>query len=68
MYQALYRKYRPQTFDDVVGQTAVTQTLRTQLKTGKISHAYLFTGTRGTGRSEERRVGKECRSRWSPYH
>ena len=51
MYQALYRKYRPQTFDDVVGQTAVTQTLRTQLKTGKISHAYLFTGTRGTGKT-----------------
>ena len=51
MYQALYRKYRPQTFDDVVGQDAVTQTLRTQLKTGRISHAYLFTGTRGTGKT-----------------
>jgi len=48
MYQALYRKYRPQTFDDVVGQSAVTQTLRTQLRTGRLSHAYLFTGTRGT--------------------
>ena len=51
MYQALYRKYRPQTFDDVVGQHAVTQTLRTQLRTGKLSHAYLFTGTRGTGKT-----------------
>ena len=51
MYQALYRKYRPQTFDDVVGQHAVTQTLRTQLMTGRISHAYLFTGTRGTGKT-----------------
>jgi len=51
MYQALYRKYRPQTFDDVVGQQAVTQTLRTQLRTGKLSHAYLFTGTRGTGKT-----------------
>ena len=51
MYQALYRKYRPQTFDDVVGQNAVTQTLRTQLRTGKLSHAYLFTGTRGTGKT-----------------
>ena len=51
MYQALYRKYRPQTFDDVVGQAAVTQTLRTQLRTGKLSHAYLFTGTRGTGKT-----------------
>ena len=51
MYQALYRKYRPQTFDDVVGQQAVTQTLKTQLQTGKLSHAYLFTGTRGTGKT-----------------
>ena len=51
MYQALYRKYRPQTFDDVVGQGAVTQTLKNQLITGKLSHAYLFTGTRGTGKT-----------------
>ena len=51
MYQALYRKYRPQTFDDVVGQVAVTQTLKTQLQTGRLSHAYLFTGTRGTGKT-----------------
>jgi len=51
MYQALYRKYRPQTFDDVVGQVSVTQTLKTQLQTGKLSHAYLFTGTRGTGKT-----------------
>ncbi len=50
-YQALYRKYRPQTFDDVVGQLAVTQTLKTQLLTGKMSHAYLFTGSRGTGKT-----------------
>lgn len=51
MYQALYRKYRPQTFDDVVGQMAVTQTLKTQLVGGKLSHAYLFTGSRGTGKT-----------------
>ncbi len=51
MYQALYRKYRPQTFDDVVGQLAVTQTLKNQLLTGRMSHAYLFTGTRGTGKT-----------------
>lgn len=51
MYQALYRKYRPQTFDDVVGQTAVTTTLRNQLMTGKLSHAYLFTGSHGTGKT-----------------
>ena len=51
MYQALYRKYRPQTFDDVSGQMAVTQTLKTQLATGHLSHAYLFTGSRGTGKT-----------------
>ena len=50
-YQALYRKYRPQTFDDVSGQMAVTQTLKNQLMTGKMSHAYLFTGSRGTGKT-----------------
>ena len=50
-YQALYRKYRPQTFDDVSGQMAVTQTLKTQIMTGKLSHAYLFTGSRGTGKT-----------------
>ncbi len=50
-YQALYRKYRPQTFDDVSGQMAVTQTLKHQLQTGKMSHAYLFTGSRGTGKT-----------------
>ncbi len=51
MYQALYRKYRPQSFDDVVGQGSVTQILRTQVVTGKLSHAYLFTGSRGTGKT-----------------
>lgn len=50
-YQALYRKYRPQTFDDVSGQMAVTQTLKTQLISGRMSHAYLFTGSRGTGKT-----------------
>ena len=50
-YQALYRKYRPQTFDDVVGQMAVTQTLKTQLMSDRMSHAYLFTGSRGTGKT-----------------
>ncbi len=50
-YQALYRKYRPQTFDDVSGQLAVTQTLKTQLMKDQLSHAYLFTGSRGTGKT-----------------
>ncbi len=56
MYQALYRKYRPQTFDDVVGQLAVTQTLKNQLQTGRLSHAYLFTGSRGTGKTSSAKI------------
>ena len=56
MYQALYRKYRPQTFDDVVGQMAVTQTLKNQLQNGKLSHAYLFTGSRGTGKTSSAKI------------
>ena len=55
-YQALYRKYRPQTFDDVVGQMAVTQTLKTQLNSGRLSHAYLFTGSRGTGKTSSAKI------------
>ncbi len=51
MYQALYRKYRPRTFDEVVGQNGVTQTLKAQLQAGRLSHAYLFTGSRGTGKT-----------------
>ena len=51
MYQALYRKYRPKTFDEVVGQKSIVQTLKTQVSTGRLSHAYLFTGTRGTGKT-----------------
>lgn len=51
MYQALYRKYRPDTFSDVVGQEHITETLKNELRAGKISHAYLFTGTRGTGKT-----------------
>ena len=51
MYQALYRKYRPRTFDDVVGQEHITQTLKNQVRSDKLSHAYLFIGTRGTGKT-----------------
>lgn len=51
MYQALYRKWRPRTFDDVVGQEHITQTLKQQVSGGRLSHAYLFTGTRGTGKT-----------------
>ena len=51
MYQALYRKWRPQTFSDVSGQETVTTALKNELKTGRLSHAYLFTGCRGTGKT-----------------
>ncbi len=51
MYQALYRKWRPKTFSDVVGQAHITETLRRQAAQGRLSHAYLFTGTRGTGKT-----------------
>lgn len=51
MYQALYRKYRPKTFDDVAGQAAITDTLKNEIATGKTSHAYLFTGLRGSGKT-----------------
>ena len=51
MYQALYRKWRPKTFSDVVGQEHVTETLQRQVAEERLSHAYLFTGTRGTGKT-----------------
>jgi DNA polymerase-3 subunit gamma/tau len=51
MYQALYRKWRPKTFAEVVGQESVTVTLANEVRDGRISHAYLFTGTRGTGKT-----------------
>ena len=51
MYRALYRKYRPSTFSDVVGQNHITQTLQNAVSSGKTSHAYLFTGSRGTGKT-----------------
>ena len=51
MYQALYRKWRPKTFDQVVGQEHITETLKNQIVTGRLSHAYLFIGTRGTGKT-----------------
>jgi DNA polymerase-3 subunit gamma/tau len=51
LYQALYRKYRPRIFDDVVGQEHITETLKNQVRSGRLSHAYLFIGTRGTGKT-----------------
>ena len=51
MYQALYRKYRPKNFDEVVGQEHITATLKQEIASGRVGHAYLFTGSRGTGKT-----------------
>lgn len=51
MYQVLYRKYRPKVFADVYGQDHITSTLKNEIKNGRVSHAYLFTGSRGTGKT-----------------
>ncbi len=55
-YTVLARKYRSQTFDDVVGQDAISQTLKNAIKTGRVAHAYLFTGTRGVGKTTMARI------------
>ena len=56
MYQSLYRKYRPDTFEKVIGQEHITTTLVNQIRTGNIAHAYLLTGTRGTGKTSVARI------------
>ncbi|MBQ6632774.1 MAG: DNA polymerase III subunit gamma/tau [Ruminococcus sp.] len=56
MYQALYRKWRPMSFSDVVSQPHITTTLKNQIKGGKTAHAYLFTGSRGTGKTTCARI------------
>ena len=55
-YQALYRKWRPATFDEIVGQDAVVTTLKNQVRTDRIGHAYLFCGTRGTGKTSAAKI------------
>lgn len=55
-YTALYREWRPKKFEDVVGQKAITTTLRNQIKTNKIAHAYLLCGTRGTGKTSTAKI------------
>ena len=55
-YQALYRRSRPTTFDDVVGQTHITQTLKNEIVSGRLAHAYLFTGIRGTGKTSTAKI------------
>ena len=56
MYQALYREYRPKTFDQVIGQEHITTTLKNQIKNENIGHAYLFAGTRGTGKTSTAKI------------
>jgi DNA polymerase-3 subunit gamma/tau len=56
MYTVLARKYRSQTFDDVIGQDPIAQTLKNAIKTGRVAHAYLFTGTRGIGKTTMARI------------
>lgn len=55
-YQAIYRKWRPMVFDDIIGQTHITRTLKNQIQNRKVAHAYLFCGTRGTGKTTAAKV------------
>ena len=55
-YQALYRKYRPQLFADVLGQEHITTTLKNQVESGRVSHAYVFSGSRGTGKTTTAKI------------
>lgn len=55
-YKALYRKWRPEFFRDVVGQEVIVRTLRAQITSGHIAHAYLFTGPRGTGKTSMAKI------------
>ena len=68
MYQALYRKYRPQTFDEVIGQDHITTTLIHQIMSGNISHAYLFTGSRGTGKTSTAKIFAKAINCLSPVN
>ena len=56
MYQALYRKFRPKTFDELLGQSHITTTLKHQVEKGNVGHAYLFSGTRGTGKTSAAKI------------
>ena len=56
MYQALYRKYRPKNFNDVIGQDVIVRTVKNAIINEKISHAYLFTGPRGTGKTSVAKI------------
>jgi DNA polymerase-3 subunit gamma/tau len=68
VYQALYRKYRPTDFDGVCGQPQVVRTLRNQVSEGRISHAYLFTGSRGTGKTSCAKILAKAVNCLSPHN
>ncbi|MBO5285513.1 MAG: DNA polymerase III subunit gamma/tau [Clostridia bacterium] len=67
-YLAIYRKYRPDTFDKVIGQDHVVKTLVNQIETGRIGHAYLFTGTRGTGKTSIAKIFAKAINCTSPVN
>ena len=67
-YIALYRKYRPKTFDEVYGQSAIVQTLTNQIKSNRIGHAYLFSGPRGTGKTSISKIFAQAINCTSPVH
>ena len=58
-YTALYRKFRPLTFSEMVGQEHITKTLKNQIMSGRIGHAYLFNGGRGTGKTSSANVSRK---------
>ena len=67
MAEALYRKYRPQIFEDVVGQEQIERTIKNAIEQDKVSHAYLFCGPRGTGKTTTARLlAKRCCARRAP--